>query len=214
MISEKHIDLSYCNDSGWAAAEIHLIRAATTLIDEGATWNWSLRDFASAAGMPPNAIFRKFRTRERFMQCLAKAWQYDLRAKTGSLDGVEQLVAHLRWIVHHRERPLFLVAESTNTVGYVEFNENIFRLLPDFSYVGQQVALQHSNVDSIHGDFAASCVEAIRAGLGILMFEKPSLNCDFEENDRIFRRVFMNVWQITTGLAISEFPEVQGSESS
>lgn len=212
MISDKNLDLSLCEEPGWAGKEIDLIRAATNLIDEGATWSWSLRDFASAAGMHPNAIFRKFRTREKFMQCLARAWQHDLQAKIQTLEGVERLLAHLRWIVHHRERPLFLVAESTNTVGFVEFNENISRLLPDFSHVAQMVAKQHSNIDSIHSDFAASCVEAIRAGLGILMFEKPSLECDLKENDRIFERVFMNVWQITTGLAVADFPNPQSSD--
>lgn len=208
MISDKTLTFAPHATSGMSAKDIDLLIAATRLIDEGATWNWSLRDLADGAGVPSNAIFRKFGTREKFVSCLAKLWALDVDAKTAHLEGVPASVGRLMWMAYHRERVLFLVSEGTRTNGYFKIPPELSYLMPDFPTVAKLILEAHPELQGTRVDWNTAIAEAAHAGLSSLMFEKPSLECTLEENQAIFVRIFHFAWQLATGLALDKAPSL------
>jgi hypothetical protein len=115
----KEILLEPHKPRSWDETALKLLTAATLAIDEGAVWSWSMRDIASATGVANNTFFRKFKSRDNFVNALIELWALDLANRTDGLDLQERLLPHLRWFVYHRERAVFLLAEDARQRGYL-----------------------------------------------------------------------------------------------
>lgn len=108
-----------------------LLDAATLLIDEGARWTWSTRDFCSEAALNPNAFHRQFSSRSSFVTALVERWRAELDGFLDGSCGKERLARHFHWLLVRRARLLFLVAESLHEHGLLWSTPEIVQLCPD-----------------------------------------------------------------------------------
>jgi AcrR family transcriptional regulator len=179
-----------------------LLVSATNLIDEGVNWTWSLRDIADDAGVASNEIFRRFGSRERFVESLCGRWHAELEACLAHHEGVGRHLENLRWIVSRRKRIIFLLAESLQVQGPTAVPRDISKFLPNLECVVKLLRELDASDDAeslTEEELATRFAEATQAGMGLLLFAPSPYVMEKDEEEELLRTIWQKLWQIATG---------------
>lgn len=186
----------------YSEVELQILRSATNLIDQGTNWTWSLSEIADDAQVASNFIFRKFGSRENFVKSLCKSWKSELELSIEAFVGPERMMENLRWLVTHRKRIAFLVAERVNEIGQPGISQNLMEFLPPVDEAVAELKVLFSKMPEssiTEAALHANVQSAIQAGLGIILFESSPTDFSDEENDELLFKIWQKMWQITTG---------------
>ena len=179
-----------------------LLHSATSLIDEGVNWTWSLREIADDAGAASNEIYRRFGSKEVFIRSLCTLWHSELQAQLDPYEGIQRLAQNLRWIVSHRKRIIFLVAEGIQARGVAQLAEELSMFLPPI----ESVIVELEKVEGkwsrgrTRAELSDSVAAAIQAGIGLLLFAPSPYAEDAPNEDDLLLSIWQKLWQITTEL--------------
>jgi hypothetical protein len=78
-------------------------------------------------------------------------------------------------------------------------------MLPDFEALAQCMGDLFMLDENITESICLDASEASRICTGMILFEKPSLDCTDQENEESFRRIFRQIWQASAGQSAESF---------
>lgn len=130
---------------------------AARLIDETDRWTWSIREICDEALVPYNAFHRTFRKKTALVDELTALWREELDEFIGSAQGLAHLERHLAWLVIHRRRVHFLVAEAGVLDGERSMTAALDELLPSAWGVRKALGLRGTtDVGAMRGALASA----------------------------------------------------------